>query len=132
MNIIKYIYYRLVKFYKNTFHIEESPGFLIHSCYSWGLGVLLASVCFYFMSVESVILWIIGLKMKKVFILFTIFPFALLHIFSEDWLGDEKQIYKDLCQQYKLETFKWLKGVGVFIFVLLSLPCYLITLYLSI
>ena len=65
---MKYIYYRLVRFYSKTFGIKDSPGFLIHSCYSWGLLIVLTSIYFYFMSLESIILYYIGINIKKVFI----------------------------------------------------------------
>lgn len=130
MNVFKYIYYRLVRFYKKTFGIDDSPGFLIQSCYSWGLLLLLTSICFYLMSFEIVVLWSLGVKTKKGFILLTFLLFALFHIFSEHWIGDEKKFYNDICEKYKNESFVWLKGMMVFLFVVLSLPCYITTLFL--
>lgn len=129
MNIMKYIYYRLVRFYSKTFGIKDSPGFLIHSCYSWGLLIVLTSIYFYFMSLESIILYYIGINIKKVFILLTYIPFAILYLFSERWMGDEKDVYDKLCYKYKNEKLIWFKGFLVLLFVILSLPCYLITLF---
>lgn len=130
MKIFIYIYYRLVSFYKKTFGIEESPGFLIQSCYSWGLLVLLTSVCLYLLSVECIILSHLGIRMNKTCVLLTMLPFAFFHIFSDLWLGDDKKTYKQLCKTYENEKLKWLKGIMVFLFIILSLPCYMATLYL--
>lgn len=130
MIIFKYIYYRLVEFYKEKLHIEDSPGFLIQSCYSWGLLLLLTSVCFYLLSVECILLWHFGIKMNKIHILLTMLPFALFHIFSDRWLGDEKKTYIKLCKTYKNEKCKWLKGLLVLLFILLSIPCFIITLFI--
>lgn len=128
MNLLKYTYYRLVGFYKKAFKIEESPGFLIQSCYSWGMLILLISICFYLMSIESVLLWWLGVKINKAFILLTMLPFALFHVFSDRWFSDKK-LYLDLCKKYKNERFKSIKGFLVVVFVTLSLPCCILTLY---
>ena len=105
LGVLRYIYYRLIKFYKETFRIEESPGFLIQSCYSWGLLVLLISICFYLMSIEVVVLWGLGIKIKKAYVLITMLPFFIFHVFSEQWLGDEKKFYKDLCKKFSKEKY---------------------------
>lgn len=130
MNVIKYLYYRLVMFYKKHFNIDESPYFLIQSCYSWGLLVLLISFCFYLMSIECIIIWWMGFKMKKAYILFTMLPFAIFHVFSEYWIRDEKKLFEELCKKYNNDRFELLKGILVFLFVTFSLPCYFATLFL--
>lgn len=130
MKFFAYIYYRLVGFYKNTFGIDDSPGFLIQSCYSWGLLILISSVCFYLLSVECIMLCYLGIKMSKEIVLLTIIPFALFHIFADLWLGDEKKLYNKLCKTYENERLKWFKGIMVLLFVLLSIPCYMFTFYL--
>ena len=126
--IFKYIYYRLVKFYKERFHIEESPGFLIQSCYSWGLYILLTATCFYFLSIETIVLWSVGIKMKKAFVLITILPFILLDVFSEEIFGNEKKNYQDLCHKYKMDKHVWIKGFFVVLFISLSIPSYIATI----
>ena len=63
-SLIQYIYYRLTKFYKNTFGIEDSPGFLIQSCYDWGSQILTSIVCFYILAIETIILQFLGIRMK--------------------------------------------------------------------
>ena len=79
-SLIQYIYYRLTKFYKNTFGIEDSPGFLIQSCYDWGSQILTSIVCFYILAIETIILQFLGIRMKTSFILITMLPFIFLHI----------------------------------------------------
>lgn len=128
MNVIKYLYYRYVKFYQRAFKIGDSPGFLIHSCYSWGLLVLLTSLMFYLLSVENILFWIMGIALRKEYILVTTLPLGLLYLFSEHWMGDEKSLYNDLCKKYKNERFMWFKGVLSLAFAVFSLPCYLLSL----
>ena len=130
MNVFSYIYYRLVKFYNRVFGIKESPGFLIHSCYSWGLLILLTAICFYLLSIETVVLWSLGIKMKKVFVLITILPFMLLHIFSEELFGNDDEKYKELCYRFETNKHKWFKGLCVLLFVSLAIPCYITMIFL--
>lgn len=130
MRVFAYIYYRLVKFYNKVFGIKESPGFLIQSCYSWGLLILLTAICFYLLSIETIVLWSFGIKMKILFVLFTFLPFTLLHIFSEELLGKEEEKYKELCYKYKNDKHKWFKGLCVLLFVTLAIPCYVTLIFL--
>lgn len=120
MKVLQYIYYRLTMFYKNTFGIENPSSFFIQSCYSWGLLVLMASVCFYLLALETLVLWFFNLKMKPVYVVVTVIPFALIHIFSEQLFGDEKKRFKVLEKRYACERFKWIKGTGVLLFAILS------------
>lgn len=130
MGVFEYIYYRLVKFYNKTFGIKESPGFLIQSCYSWGLLILLTVICFYVLSIETVVLWSFGIKMKTVFVLITFLPFMVLHIFSEEFFGNDEKKFKELCRKYNTEKHKWIKGLCVLLFVLLAIPCYTTCVFL--
>lgn len=130
MGALRYIYYRLVKFYKEKFHIEESPGFLIQNCYSWGLLILLTAICFYLLSIEAIVLWCVGIKMKKAFVIITFLPFIILHVFSEEIFGNEKEKYKELCRRYKIDNYEWINGFCILIFILLSIPCLITTLLL--
>lgn len=130
MSVFAYIYYRLVKFYNKAFGIKESPGFLIQSSYSWGLLILLTAICFYLLSIETVVFWGLGVKMKKIFVIITFLPFMLLHIFSEELFGNEEKKYKELCQRFETDKHKWFKGLCVFLFVSLAIPCYIIFIFL--
>lgn len=129
MKILKYIYYRLVKFYNKVFGIEESPGFLIQSCYSWGLLILLNTLCFYLLSIETVLLGLFGIKMNAVLLLITFLPFVLIHVFSEEFFGDRREKYKVLCQRYQKDKYALIKGIIIFVIIVLSIPCFIITLF---
>lgn len=124
-SMIQYIYFRLTKFYKNTFGIEDSPGFLIQSCYDWGSQILTAMVCFYILTIETVILWFFGIRMKTTIVLITILPFFFLHVFSEDIFGDEKKLYTELENKFKDDKYSFIKGVLVTVFVILSLVSFI-------
>lgn len=100
-SLIQYIYYRLTKFYKNTFGIEDSPGFLIQSCYDWGSQILTAIVCFYILAIETIILQFLEIRMKTSFILITMLPFIYLQIFFEDVFGDEKNFLQNWIKNSK-------------------------------
>lgn len=128
-NILDYIYYRIAKFYKNTFGIEDAPGcLLIHSCYSWGLLVLVTTLISYVLAIETVVLWEFGIKTNTVLIIITILPFGLFCIFAERFLGDLKTRYKLLDKKHKNDKFSFFKGLGVFVFVCSSFVCYCVAL----
>lgn len=128
--LLQYIYYRIAKAYKDIFGIEDAPGyFLIQNCYSWGLIILLASLCFYLLALEVIVLHYFGIKMSPVFAIITVLPFILFHVFSEEVLGDDKKRYKALEKKYKGERLAWLKGIGILLFVILSFVCYMIALF---
>ena len=126
---LSYIYYRLVKFYKNTFGIEDSDSFFIQSCYNWGLLVLLTSLCLYLLSIITLLLWQWRIKINVYILIVTMIPFALFHFLSESFIGDIKQKYQALEEKYQNEKLPWLKGLGVFLFVILSLVSYLLALH---
>lgn len=127
-SLIQYIYYRLTKFYKNTFGIEDSPGFLIQSCYDWGSQILTSIVCFYILAIETIILQFLGIRMKTSFILITMLPFIFLHIFFEDVFGDEKKLFAELDKKFKGDKYPIIKGVIIAIFAILSLVSFIMAL----
>ena len=91
-----YIYYRIAKAYKDLFGIEDAPGyFLIQSCYSWGMIVLMTVLCLYTLAIETVVLWRFGIKMNTWLIIITFLPFGLFCFFAEHFIGDLKTTYKD-------------------------------------
>lgn len=130
MSFFKYIYYRLVKFYNKVFDIKESPHFLIDSCYSWGLLILLNAICFYLLSIETIVLWGVGIKMNKAFVLITFLPFIILHVFSREIFGNEENNYKELCHRFETDKYEWFKGLCVLLFVSLAIPCYITMIFL--
>lgn len=86
-NVFKYMYYRLVKFYSNTFGIKEAPGYLlIQSCYCWGLLVLVTILCVYVLALETIVLWWFGVKTNNWHIIITFIPFGLFYFFSQNIL----------------------------------------------
>lgn len=129
-SLIQYLYYRLAKFYKNTFGIEDSPGFLlIHSCFSWGLLVLVFAICTYTLSLETIVLWKFGFTLNNNLIIITALPFALFYIFAERFIGDLKLRYKELERKYLNEKLSWLKGILVALFVVFSLVSFIMALH---
>lgn len=125
----QYIYYRIAKSYKNIFGIEEAPGFLlIQSCYSWGLLVLVTILCVYVLALETIVLWWFGVKTNNWHIIITFIPFGLFYFFAEHFIGDLRIRYKALEERYKNEKLSWLKGIGVFLFVVFAFVSYFVTL----
>ena len=128
-SLIQYIYYRLAKFYKNTFGIKDSPGFLIQSCYDWGSQVLTAMVCFYILTIETILLWLFGIRMKTSFVFITMLPFFFLHVFFEDVFGDEKKLFAKLENKFKGDKLSFIKGVLIAIFAIFSLVSFIMALH---
>ena len=129
-HILFYIYYRLAKAYKNIFGIDDAPGYmLIQSCYSWGLLVLVTTLLFYSLAIEDIILWHFRVKLDKKIIIITSLPFAIFYIFAEHYIGDLKQIYKTLEKTSHNEKVPWLKGLLVFLFVILSIVSLIMALH---
>lgn len=124
-----YVYYRISKAYRDVFGIEDAPGYLmIQSCYSWGLLVLMTALCAYTLALETIVLWKLGIKTSNWLIIATFLPFGLFYFFAEHFLGDLKNRFKLLEKKYKKENYRFLKGVLVFIFVVLSFVCYFVSL----
>ena len=123
-----YFYYRLAKFYKDVFGIDDSELFFVFSCYNWGMLVLLASLYFYLLSIETLTFWWMGIRTNATIIFLTMLPFAFIHIYLEQrevWLPKK---FKELESEYKDEKLSWLKGLFVFFFVILSLVCFIMAL----
>ncbi|MBQ3738430.1 MAG: hypothetical protein II829_03475 [Bacteroidales bacterium] len=128
-NLFLYIYFRIAKAYRNIFGIEDAPGYLlIQSCFSWGLLVLVSTICSYTLSIETLVLWELGLKINKSLIIVTALPFALFYIFAERFMGDLKLRYKELEKKYHNEKLTWLKGILVLLFIVFSLVSFIMAL----
>lgn len=125
-----YFYYRLAKFYKNVFGIDDSELFFVFSCYSWGMLVLLASLYFYLLSIETMTLWWIGIRTNATIIFLTMLPFAFIHIYLERREKSLQKKFKELESEYRNEKLSWLKGLLLFLFVILSLVCFIMTIKL--
>jgi hypothetical protein len=124
-----YIYYRIAKAYKDIFGIEDAPGyFLIQSCYSWGVLVLMTVLCSYTLAIETMVLWKFGIRINTWLIIITFLPFGIFYFFAEHFLGDLKTKYKNLERMYRHEKLSWLKGVAVLAFVVLSFICFMVAL----
>ncbi len=130
-HMLTYIHYRLSVFYQKTFGIKESPGYLlVLSSYDWGLLVLLLSLLCYLLAIETIILSLYAVKMNVLFIVITSIPFAIVYIFSDKICKNGKDHFKVLETKYKHEKLKLIKGIFVWLFTLLSLPCFLVALNL--
>ena len=128
-NLFLYIYFRIAKAYRNIFGIEDAPGYLlIQSCFSWGLLVLVSTICSYTLSIETLVLWELGLKINKSLIIVTALPFALFYIFAERFMGDLKLRYKELEKKYHNEKLTWLKGILVLLCIVFSLVSFIMAL----
>ena len=118
------------KFYKNVFGIDDSELFFVFSCYSWGMLVLLASLYFYLLSIETMTLWWIGIRTNATIIFLTMLPFAFIHIYLERREKSLQKKFKELESEYQNEKLSWLKGLLLFLFVILSLVCFIMTIKL--
>ena len=127
---LEYMYYRITRFYRKIFGIEEAPGYLlILSCYDWGLLILSLSLLCYLLVIETFILSFFGIKMNVWYVIITDIPFAIAYLFSDEILKNDKNHFDLLDQKYKEEKLKHIKGILVVLFVLLSLPSFLVALH---
>ncbi|MBR1513166.1 MAG: hypothetical protein IJ622_02610 [Bacteroidales bacterium] len=129
-NLLLYMYFKIAKAYRDIFGIEDAPGYLlIQSCFSWGLLVLVSAIWFYTLSLETIVLWKFGFKINTQLIIVTALPFAFLYIFAERFIGDLKLRYKELEKKHLNEKLSWLKGILVFLFIILSLVSFIMALH---
>ena len=90
--------------------------------------MLVSTICSYTLSIETLVLWELGLKINKSLIIVTALPFALFYIFAERFMGDLKLRYKELEKKYHNEKLTWLKGILVLLFIVFSLVSFIMAL----
>jgi len=116
MRFFNYCFYRISSAYK----LLDSTGYFIS-------GNVIVSSCQAFNSITllSIMFFLIEVELTKIIIIFTGLIFVIINLFILD-----KNKYIELSEKWKDEKFKTLKGWLVFLYVLISLVLFFVSLYI--
>lgn len=118
--LFNYFFYRIALFYKKHIPFEDYLG--------QGVFLQLFSIFLNILTILDLFLINYGLKLtKKVAIIFLI-PFALLTVFIHRLFPNREQLFNDLSIKYLYEKMRWIKGLFVFLYILISLVAFFLVI----
>lgn len=120
-NVFDYLFYRIASFYKKRMPLED----YIHQ----GHAIIIIALAFYFLSLLDIVLFYLGYDLSIPMIVVLCSPFGIIVFFSERFFPDSDKLFDELGRKYKNERMPWLKGLAIFLFLVLSLVFYMWTLF---
>lgn len=82
----------------------------------------------YALSLAHFVLFQFGLGLNRLIIVLFCLPLIVEVLFIDKLFPNKEKVYQECDSKYKHEKFKWIKGVGVLLFLLLSLVSYIYVL----
>jgi len=118
--LFDYCFYRIAKAYR----IFDDKNYC-----DWGYGVLFASFGFITLALTTLILHIFHYKLTTAIIIIVLIPFIALDMLFSLFLNKQGK-YIQLESYYKSEKYSKLKGWFVFLYVIISVLLYFISMLL--
>lgn len=118
-NIFNYCVYRIANTYKK-FKMKDFIG--------QGYFLMFVAFTFYALALTECILSIFDLRINKVVIALFCLPTIIEVLFFQKLFPNNELVFKECDTKYHHERFHWIKGAFVFLFVSLSIVCYIIAL----
>lgn len=82
----------------------------------------------YALALTHFVLFQFGLGLNRLIIVLFCLPLIVEILFIDKLFPNKEKVYQECDSKYKHEKFKWIKGVGVLLFLLLSLASYIFVL----
>lgn len=114
--IFNYCVYRIASAYEKMGmeeHIEQ------------GYFLMFVSFTFYAMAITECLLSVFNMKINKTIILLFCIPTIIVVLFFQRLFPKHQQVYDECVTKYKHEKLRWIKGILVFLFIVMSLACYI-------
>lgn len=117
-----YCTYRIAKFYKNTRWA--------HDYVAQGYFLLFFSLTCYILALLHVILFMFNIKLDKTIIVIACIPLIIEIVFFDRLFPNAQDNYNIFEKEKSNERLKWIKGLLVFLFLLLSLISFIFVSYI--
>ena len=114
--VFNYCVYRVAAVYKKMGmgdHIEQ------------GYSLMFVSFTFYAMALTECLLSVFNMKINKTIIILFCIPTIIVVLFFQRLFPKHQQVYNECVTKYKYEKLRWIKGTFVFLFIVMSLACYI-------
>ena len=120
-NLFNYCFYRIAFFYKKHIPLEDYLG--------QGIFLQLFADLLYVLSLIALLLGIVGIKFTKEIAIIFLIPFVILTIFMNRLFPNQEQLFEEMSLKYQQEKGRWIKGFLVFLYIIMSLPCFMMVLF---
>ena len=121
--LFDYCFYRIALFYKNHLPLEDYI--------TQGHTLLVSAIGFYTIALADTLLFLLGIKLSILLVMIIIAPFCVVVLFNKHFFPNSQQLFQEKQREYDNERCKWLKGSLVFLFLLGSVGCMLLVLFLK-
>ena len=82
----------------------------------------------YALALTQFVLYQFGLGLNKLLIVLFCIPLAIEVLFFQKIFPNNEKVYQDCDARYRYEKFRWLKGLFVFLFLIMSITSYIFVL----
>ncbi len=113
--LFDYCFYRIALFYKKRMPFED---YIVQ-----GHTLLVSALGFYAIALTNILLHLLGIELTKEIIVFILVPFCIIVFFNNRIFPNSEKLFKDKEKEYENERYKWFKGLLVFLFVMGSFIC---------
>ena len=120
-NLFYYFVYRIAKFYKKT---KWALDYVVQGYFL----MFFAFTC-YALALTHFVLYQFGLGLNKNLIVLFCLPLIIEILFFQKIFPNNEKVYQEYEARYRHEKLRWLKGLFVFLFLILSLVSYIFVLF---
>jgi carbon starvation protein CstA len=115
--LFNYCFYRIALFYKRHIPLEDYHG--------QGVFLQIFAILLYILTLLEIVLRLYGLKLTKEIAFIFLVPFVILTIMINRIFPQKEELFNELCLKYQHEKHKWIKGLCVCLYIIMSLVCFL-------
>ena len=117
--LFNYCVYRIAYTYKKI---------KMHDYIGQGYFLMFFAFTGYLLALTQFVLFQFGAGLNKLLIVLFCMPLFIEVLFFTKLFPNNKKIYQEFDSKYRHEKFRWLKGLFVFLFLLMSLISYILVL----
>lgn len=121
--LFDYCFYRIALFYKKRMPLEDYI--------TQGHTLLVSALGFYAVALANIILHQFGIALTKEIVIIVIVPFCILVFFNDRFFPNSEHLFEELQSKFEEERLKWLKGFLVFLFLIGSLACMILSYHIK-
>ena len=115
--ILHYCFYRIALFYKRHIPFEDYLG--------QGVFLQIFAILLYILTLCELVLRSFGLKLTKGIAIIFLVPFVIFTIMINRVFPKKEELFDRLSFKYQHEKYKWIKGLCVCLYIIMSLVCFL-------
>lgn len=115
--LFNYCFYRIALFYKRHIPLEDYLG--------QGIFLQIFAILLYILTLLELVLRFYGLKLTTGIAIIFLVPFVILTIMINRIFPRKEELFNELSLKYQYEKHKWIKGLCVCLYIIMSFVCFL-------